>query len=299
MAPALLSIALWMYWPLARGSAIAFQDYRVIGQSDWVGSANFASVLYSEEFWYSLRISIVYAVLFIALGFWVPIALALLLQEVPRGRVLFRTIFYLPAVLSGVVVIFLWKSFYSPDGLVNQLLNIGVWLINFLPGVRVSEFNSSWLESPGAALLCTLLPTVWVAMGPGCLIYLAALKTVPDELYEAADIDGAGVRRKIFNIALPSIRSLIAINFIGAVIGAVRGASAFMLAMTGGGPFGEQGGATEVIGLKIFYTTFGQLQFGVGAAMAWVLGSMLIGFTVIQLQRISRLEFRTAGVQPS
>jgi ABC-type sugar transport system permease subunit len=79
----------------------------------------------------------------------------------------------------------------------------------------------------------------------------------------------------------------------------VRGASAFMLAMTGGGPFGEHGGATEVIGLKIFYTTFGQLQFGVGAAMAWLLGSMLIGFTVIQLQRISRLEFRTAGVQPS
>jgi multiple sugar transport system permease protein len=133
-------------------------------------------------------------------------------------------------------------------------------------------------------------------MGPGCLIYLAALKTVPDELYEAADIDGAGIRRKIFNIALPSIRTLVAINFIGAVIGAVRGASAFVLAMTGGGPFGEHGGATEVVGLKIFYTTFGQLQFGIGAAMAWVLGSMLIGFTVFQLQRLSRIEFRTAPV---
>jgi multiple sugar transport system permease protein len=296
MVPALGSIALWMYWPLLRGSAIAFQDYSLVGPSRWVGSANFAAVLFNEEFWYSLRLSIIYAVLFILIGFWVPIALAMLLQEVPRGGVVFRTIFYLPAVLSGVVVIFLWKSFYSPDGLVNQLLNAGVWLANLLPGVRISELNSSWLEKPGVALLCTLIPTVWVAMGPGCLIYLAALKTVPDELYEAADIDGAGIRRKIFHIALPSIRTLVAINFIGAVIGAVRGASAFVLAMTGGGPWTEQGGATEVIGLKIFYTTFGQLQFGVGAAMAWVLGSMLIGFTMLQLQRLSRIEFRTAPV---
>jgi len=299
MAPALASIALWMYWPLARGSVIAFQDYSVVGGSRWVGSQNFASVLFNEEFWYSLRLSIVYAILFICIGFWIPIVLALLLQEVPRGKTIFRTVFYLPAVLSGVVVIFLWKSFYSPDGLINQILNVGVWLLNLLPHVRINEFNSSWLEKPGAALLCTLLPTIWVSMGPGCLIYLAALKTVPEELYEAADIDGAGIRRKIFNIALPSIRALIAINFIGAVIGAVRGASAFVLAMTGGGPFGEQGGATEVIGLKIFYTTFGQLQFGVGAAMAWVLGCMLIGFTVLQLQRLSRLEFRTASAAPA
>ena len=83
------------------------------------------------------------------------------------------------------------------------------------------------------------------------------------------------------------------INFIGAMIGAVRGASGFILAMTGGGPYGQEGGATEVIGLKLFYTSFGQLDFGRGAAMAWVLGSMLIGFTVIQLQRLRNLEFRT------
>src|SRR5207244_4273173 len=106
MAPALASIALWMYWPLLRGSVIAFQDYSVVGRSRWVGAQNFADVLFNPEFWYSLRLSIIYAILFISIGFWVPIALAILLQEVPRGKTLFRTIFYLPAVLSGVVVIF-------------------------------------------------------------------------------------------------------------------------------------------------------------------------------------------------
>lgn len=292
LAPALSLIAIWMYWPVIKGSVIAFQDYNVLGDSQWVGAGNFATVLYSGEFWYSMRVSLYYAILFLFFGFWVPIGLALLLSEVPRGKVLFRTIYYLPAVLSGVVVIFLWKSFYRPDGMLNQVFNGGVWVLNLLPGVSLGPFNGDWLQDPRFALICCLLPTVWVGMGPGCLIYLAALKTIPEDLYEAADIDGAGIRHKLFHIALPTIRMLILINFIGAMIGAVRGSGGFALAMTGGGPYGESGGATEVVGLKIFYTTFGYLQFGVGAAMAWVLGAMLIGFTVLQLKRMSNLEFR-------
>ena len=294
MLPALGSIALWLYWPLARGTAIAFQDYSVMGDSAYVGSANFAAVLYSREFWYSLRLALVYAVLFLIFGFWVPIALAFLLQEVPRGKTLFRVVYYLPALLSGIVVVFLWKDFYSPDGLITRIYNGIITLLNLLPGVSLTHVHQNLLERPDMALLLTLLPVIWAGMGPACLLYLAALKTVPDDLYEAADIDGAGVTRKVFSVAVPSIKSLILINFVGATIGAVRGAASFVLAMTGGGPFGEKGGATEVVGLKIFYTTFGLMQFGAGAAMAWVLGSILIGFTVLQLQRLSRLEFRAA-----
>jgi ABC-type sugar transport system permease subunit len=296
LTPALLLIGIWMYWPMLQGTAIAFQDYSVLGDSQYVGARNFASVLYSGEFWYSLRLSLTYAVLFFVFGFWAPIGLALLLSEVPRGGIFFRTIYYLPAVLSGVVVIFLWKSFYGPSGMVNQVLNGLAWLLNFVPGVSIGTFNGDWLQDPTFAMFFCLLPTVWAGMGPGCLIYLAALKTIPDELYEAADIDGAGMRQKLFAVALPTIKTLVTINFIGAMIGAIRGAGGFMLAMTGGGPYGEQGGATEVIGLKIFYTTFGYLQFGMGAAMAWILGAMLIGFTVFQLKRMSNLEFRTAKV---
>ena len=293
MAPGIASIAIWAYWPLIQGSLIAFQDYSVLGDSRWVGASNFASVLFDGEFWQSLRVSLDYTVLFMLFGFGAPILLALLLQEVPRGSILFRTIFYLPAVLSGVVVIFLWKSFYSSEGLVNQVLNGLILIVNWLPGVDLAPIAENWLENRRFALLFCLLPTVWAGMGPGCLIYLAALKTIPEELYEAADIDGAGTWHKVFRVALPSIRPLIMINFIGAMIGSIRGAGGFVLAMTGGGPYTQQGGATEVVGLKLFYTTFGRLDFGVGAAMAWVLGAMLIGFTVMQLQRISRLEFRT------
>ncbi len=294
MLPALASIALWMYYPVFEGTIIAFQNYSVLGDSTWVGAQNFATVLFSPDFWHSVEVSLIYAALYFAFGFWVPIALAFLLQEVPQGKTFFRTVYYLPAVLSGLVVIFLWKQFYAPDGLLNVTYNSVIAILNHIPHVHLMYSQQNWLEDPHWALFLTLLPTVWAGMGPGCLIYLAALKTVPDDMYEAADIDGAGLWRKVFSVAVPAIRALITINFIGAMIGAVRGASSFVLAMTAGGPYTSSGGATEVFGLHLFYTTFGYLEFGVGSAMAWVLGSMLIGFTVLQLQRLSRYEFRTA-----
>jgi multiple sugar transport system permease protein len=294
LLPALLSIAVWSYYPLARGTLMAFQDYNVRGFSEWVGFDNFATVLFNAEFWHSLGVSLKYALLYMTFGFAAPIVLAFLLSEVPRGKIVFRTIYYLPAVLSGVVVIFLWKGFYGSYGMINQLLNRLLHLVNALCGTAYAEVTTNWLSSPGFALLFCLLPTIWAGMGPGCLIYLAALKTVPDDIYEAADIEGAGVWAKVRYIALPSIRTLIGINFLGAMIGAMKSGSEFILAMTGGGPYAPYG-KTEVVGLHIFWEAFGYLRFGTATAMAWVLGSMLIGFTVMRLRSLSRMEFRTAG----
>jgi ABC-type sugar transport system permease subunit/ABC-type glycerol-3-phosphate transport system substrate-binding protein len=291
--PAIGSIALWEYYPLARGTVMAFQNYNVRGFSDWVGLANFASVLFDQEFWYAIWVSLKYGMLTMLFGFCSPILLAFLLSEVPRGKTLFRTIYYLPAVLSGVIVMLLWRNFYAPEGLLNQVLNLFVHLFNHIPGVHLTEQHSAWLSDPNYALICCLLPSIWAGMGPGCLIYLAALKTIPDELYEAADIDGAGIFKKVFYVALPSIRALIVINFIGAVIGVMKSGGQIMLVMTGGGPY-TPNGQTEVIGLHIWWEAFGFLRFGAATAMAWILGSMLIGFTVIQLQRLKNMEFKTA-----
>ncbi len=291
LIPSLLSIAVWSYWPLMRGTVMAFQEYNVRGFSEWIGFDNFAAVLFSKEFWYALLISLEYTVLFMTFGFIAPIILALLLTEVPKGKVLFRVIFYLPAMLSGVVVIFLWKGFYGQHGMINQILNFGVAALNFVLGTDISQFNTEWLNSPTFALFFCLLPSIWAGMGPGCLIYLAALKGIPEDLYEAADIDGANTPQKVWNISIPTIKMLISINFIGAAIGCMKSGSEFILAMTGGGPYTPYG-QTEVIGLHIFWEAFGYLRFGVATAMAWVLGVMLIGFTVYQLQSLSRMEFK-------
>jgi len=292
--PALGSIALWAYYPLIRGTTIAFQNYNVRGFSTWVGIDNFANVLFDPVFYYALWTSIKYCFLFITFGFFTPIVLAFLLTEVPRGKIVYRTLYYLPAVLSGAVVMFLWKDFYSSYGLLNQFLNAIIHVLNWLPGVAIESIRIVWLDNANAALLCIVLPIVWAGTGPGCLIYLAALKTVPDEFYEAAEIDGAGIWHKLRHVSIPGIKALIAINFIGAIIGSFHGGSEMVLAMTGGGPY-QPYGSTEVIGLHIFWQTFGALRFGPGAAMAWVLGSMLIGFTVMRLTRLSRMEFRAAG----
>lgn len=294
LIPALLSIAVWSYWPLMRGTLMAFQDYNVRGFSTWIGFENFATVLFSNEFWYALLVSLKYTVLFMTFGFFAPILLALLLAEVPQGKIFYRTIYYLPAMLSGVIVIFLWKGFYGEHGMINQVLNYAVCAVNYICGTKLPEFTVQWLNSPSFALVFCLLPTVWAGMGPGCLIYLAALKGIPDDLYEAADIDGAGSMQKVLYVAIPSIKALISINFIGAAIGCMHSGSAYILAMTGGGPYTPHG-ETEVIGLHIFWEAFGYLRFGVATAMAWVLGVILIGFTVQQLQKLSKMEFKAAG----
>jgi multiple sugar transport system permease protein len=130
---------------------------------------------------------------------------------------------------------------------------------------------------------------VWAGMGPGCLIYLAALKGIPDDYYEAADMDGATFIDKILFIIFPMLKPLLIINFIGAFIHSWYGAEGNILVMTGGAA------NTEVAGLHIWYKAFTFLQFGPATAMAWMLGFMLIGFTVYQLRILARVEFRTTG----
>jgi len=343
LIPALLSVAMWQYFPLIIGSKMAFQDYQIMGGSSWVGIDNFANILWDGYWWSTVWNSVRYSILVISLTFLPPVILAVLLQEIPRLNVFFRTVFYLPAVISGLVVIFLWKTFYAPNeyGVLNSILMkvpaigfIGLGLLLFLilfffakrllmhdykrAGVlcllvgifilysfvrfTVPIFTDDsvpvwmrlfatirdpyrWLQSPATAMVCCVIPSVWAGMGPGCLIYLAALKGVAPDFYEAADLDGATFIDKILFIVIPMLKPLLIIQFIGIFIGAWK-SSANILAMTGGGA------KTEVAGLYIFYKAYMYLQFGQATAMAWILGFMLIGFTVYQLRILSKLEFK-------
>jgi multiple sugar transport system permease protein len=332
LLPAALTVLLWRYFPLGWGAVISMQDFHLVLPSRWTWLDNFAAVLWDPEFWRSLAVSAWYAVLSLALGFVAPIALAILLHELPRGRVAFRVVYYLPAVLSGLVVMLMWKAFFEPSdrGLLNQLVTatprwawmsaLGLAAMAFIAGgwTHLREGNRGvaavlgacgllsmgamalvwyslpfavqrWLDDPRWAMPCVILPTVWAGIGPGCLIYLAALKTVPEELYEAADLDGAGFFGKLRHVTLPTIRVLIYINFVGAVIHGFQ-VSEYILAMTGGGP----SGLTEVLALKVFYDAFVYLRFGFATAAAWLLGAMLIGLTVLQLRRMASVEFKAA-----
>ena len=353
LMPAALSIMVWQYVPLLRGSAMAFFDYQILRESTWVGVDNFGDLLFDDAWWLSVWNAIRYSFLVIALTFMPPIVLAIFLQEVPRGKLAFRTIYYLPAVITGLVTVLMWKQFFEPseNGALNALMMnipaigfvaVGLALLGLalafarrlqlnemytgaigfvgagillllgfsslanpilFPGsealtdsllripLRLFSFMpepNKWLTNPETAMISCVIPMVWAGMGPGCLIYLAALKGIPDDYYEAADIDGASFIDKILFVVFPMLKALILINFVGAFIGSWFAAEGNILMMTGGG------GNTEVAGLHIWYKAFTYLKFGPATAMAWMLGFMLIGFTVHQLQVLSRVEFRTA-----
>ena len=138
-------------------------------------------------------------------------------------------------------------------------------------------------------MLACVIPMVWAGIGPGSLIYQAALKGVADDYYEAADIDGATFIDKILFVVFPILKPLILINFIGVLLTSLFGATAIILAMTGGAA------DTEVAGLHIFYEAFIFQKFGPATAMAWVLAFLLIGLSVYQLRILSQLEFRATG----
>lgn len=341
MLPALLSIALWAYVPLVRGSFIAFKDYRIMGGSRWVGFDNFITVVTDAQFWRSMRLTCYYVFLTLSLGFVTPIVTALMLHEAPKGRIIFRTIYYLPAVTTGVVTMLIWRQVVydpSPFGVLNVFVARWLpWALAVLLGggllgtavfaaTRLKARESAlrpvlaallfglllaallwrwgaaasagqpligpqkWLLSPQLAMLCIVVPMVWAGAGPGCIIYLAALKGVPEEQYEAADLDGASVWHKIRYITLPTLKPLIIINFVGAVVGSFR-AMQNVFVMTEGGP----AGATQIIGIEIFQKAFVFLQFGYATAVGWILGFLLIGFTIYQLRILKNVRFTTTG----
>ncbi len=354
LVPAVASIALWRYVPLVRGSYMAFFDYKIIGDSAFVLIDNFANLLWDLDWWNSLWNAIRYAFLTMALTFLPPIILAIFLQEVPRCKIFLRTLYYLPAVITGLVTMILWKQFFegSENGMMNKVimgipaigfiiigagllaiflafarrlkfyeLKLSMWLCviaglfvfytvlqlaepiffqgseSFMKSLKLiparmfsyTPLPYQWLNNPDTAMFSCILPIVWAQMGPGCLIYLAALKGIPNDYYEAADIDGATFIDKILFVVFPTLKALIIINFVGVFIASWTRSTGQVLVMTGGGA------NTTTAGLMIWKKAFTYLQMGPAAAMAWTLGFMLIGFTVYQLQILSRVEFKAGG----
>jgi len=293
LVPAIGLILLFQYYPVARGSLMAFEDYRLIGEARWAGLDNFVEGLFASRLALAAVNTIVFVLLSLGLGFIAPIGLALLLTEIPRGTAVYRTIYYLPAVTAGLVVVLLWMRLYEPNelGVLNQLLHpfINGWN-GLVPTSWQIGWPIRWLQDSKWAMVATILPSVWAGAGPGCLIYLAALKSIPEEFYEAADLDGAGLWGKIRHITIPGIGPLILINFVGAFIGTFHSMGNIFV-MTGGGP----NYATHVVALEIWQNAFLYLRFGVATAQAWMVAAALIGFVILQLRIMSRLDWRQAG----
>ena len=280
LAPAVLSILLWSYYPLVRGAVMAFQDYRIVGGATFAGLDNFIRVATDPGFWAAWGRTLEYVLITLLLGFLTPIVLAVLLCEIPRGKILFRFFYFLPHLTSALVVTLLWKLMFDPteNGILNQIL------------ATVGVARHAWLQDPSWAMVCCILPGVWAGAGISSLIYIAALSSLPQDYSEAAAIDGAGILARFRHVTFPQLAPLMVINFVGAFIAAFQGMGSIFL-LTFGGP----GDATQVLSLQIWKEAYNNLRFSTATTMAWFLGVALIGFTYLQIRFLRKVEFRQAA----
>ena len=273
MLPAILIFALFVWYPLVLGLVMSFQSIDMINPAVWVGWTNYQKVFSDPLFGIAWRNTLTFTGFALLFGYLVPIAVALLINEMRHGKALFRLAFYLPVMLPPIVTAFLWLWLYNADsGLINALLH----LVN-LPG-------GLWLANKGTALPALVVVATWGAAGSTMLIYLAALQGVPASLYEAAEIDGSNLWQRIWHITLPQIRPIMLLMLVLQIIATMQ-VFTEPFTITGGGP----DNATLTVLMLIYNYTFQNAEFGEASALGVVLFLVLAVFALIYMRMTSRL----------
>jgi multiple sugar transport system permease protein len=256
-SPWLLGVILFVVGPILASVLISATNWNLLSSPRWVGLENYRDMIDDRNFWQSIRVTLFYTVFAVPLYQVVGLTLALLLNQRVRGMYLFRTILFLPSVLSGVAVAALWVSLLNPDlGVVNQVLrSIGI------------DDPPRWLSSPTWAVPAIVLMGLW-GVGGGAIIYLAGLQNIPPSLYSAARIDGAGSWQTFRRITLPLLTPTLLFTLL---IDLIQAFQVFETAFVLGGSRGGTRGSLLFYVLNIWNEGFRNGRFGYASALAWVL----------------------------
>jgi multiple sugar transport system permease protein len=270
LIPFLLVFGVFAWFPIVRAFVMALQETNLVSEPIFVGLDNFGRVLADPLFGKAVANTAWFAFLALVFGFPVPIVLAVILSEVRRGRGLYSALAYLPVVVPPVVAVLLWQqSFFKADtsGVFNTILG---WV-----GVQPLP----WLQNAGSAMPSIVIEATWAAAGGTMIIYLAALTSVPPELYDAAEVDGASIWQKIWHVTLPHLRSVLFVTLILQLIATAQLFTEPFL-FTGGGP----NNATMTVLLLIYKYAFQNSlggDYGMAAALSVMLAVFLGLFTAI------------------
>ncbi|MFI1092826.1 carbohydrate ABC transporter permease [Streptomyces sp. NPDC020917] len=270
--PAILGLGLLAVYPLVTSGYHAFTDWNGLTPAKWTGWKNFDYVLrHDPTFWPSLRATGLFVLMSVPASLVVGLALAVLVNRPLRGVRIFRTIFYLPVVLPSIAVLALWKYIYDPQyGLANETLKA-----LHLP-------TSMWLGSTQMAMPAVVLVGLW-GIGGTMMIFLAGLQAVPAELYEAAQVDGAGPVRTFFRITLPMITPILLLQLVLQINLTFQTFNQIAV-LTQGKP----GTTTDVLMYKIYMDGFGNYlsspQLGYATAEVWVLFVIVMAVTAATLR---------------
>jgi multiple sugar transport system permease protein len=266
----------WFSWlPIARAVVMSFQKTNLIVTS-WVGLQNFQRVLADPVLPIAIRNTLWFALLALVFGFPVPLVCAVLMNEVRRMKGLYSALAYLPVVVPPVVAVLLWKLFYSPNptGVFNTILG----------GIGIGPVP--WLQSRAIVMPALVMEATWAAAGGTVIIYVAALISVPAELYDAAEVDGASVWGKIWHVTLPHLRGVLFVTLILQVLATAQVFNEPYL-FTGGGP----NNATVTVLLLIYRYGFGTSlggRYGEATALSLMLAVVLAILSILYFRLTRR-----------
>lgn len=268
---AVLCFSFFSWYPMVREFILAFQKNEN-GKTTWAGWSNLTYIFNDPAFWQAWRNTLLFTGLALLLGFIVPFLVAVVLNEFRHGQGYLRLLVYLPVMLPPVASVLLFKYFYDPGyGLFNRILEVF--------GLPAQQ----WLQDTDTAMLSVVIAATWMSMGGATLIYLAALQGIPGELYEAAELDGAGIFRKIWHVTIPQTKLILSLMLLMQIIATMQVFTEPFLLTNGAGP---EGSTTTVVYL-IYQYAFNFNNYGSAAALGLVLLVLLAGFSAVYV-RLSR-----------
>ena len=253
-------------FPMVASIFYSLCDYDMLTSPRFIGLKNYMDLFSDPKFKISLMVTIKYVFISVPLQLAFALFIAVLLKRDRKGIKIYRAVFYLPSLFGGsVAVSILWKQIFNKEGLFNQILSIfGIKGIN-------------WIATPSTALNTLIVLAVW-QFGSSMVIFLASLKQIPEDYYEASRIDGAGKVRQFFSITLPLLTPMVFFNVVMAFINAFQSFTpAYIISNGTGAPVNS----TLFYSLYLYIKAFGNFQMGYAAAMAWILLLIIGAFTVI------------------
>jgi raffinose/stachyose/melibiose transport system permease protein len=269
LLPALAMYAFVVLYPSIAGSYYAFTDWNGLNRTwSWVGLENFRRLVHDDQAISALRNTVLLAIAITFIQNGIGLLIALGVNANIRSRNFLRVLFFAPAVLTPIVVAYLWKYIYSPRGALNELLE----------RVGLESWTRGWLGDSSLALWAVAAVVIWQFAGFSMVIFLAGMQGVPQELYESAEIDGAGPFWRFWNITFPLIAPATTVNLVLSTIGGLK-LFDHVFALTEGGP----GHATETLSTMIYDQAFVFGYFGYSTAVALVLTLIVSALALVQL----------------
>lgn len=265
ISPWIAGFLIFTAGPIVASLFFSFCNYDVVTPPDWIGIQNYKRLLSDPLFWQSLKVTSYFSLASVPLGIILSLIIAILLNQNIKGLTWFRTIYYMPSVISGVAVALLWMWIFNPEfGVLNFLL----WKLFHIQG-------PAWLMSEEWVIPALIIMSLW-GIGGDIVIYLAGLQGIPTELYEAAEIDGANSFNKFLNITIPMMSPVLLFTLI---MGIINSFQVFTQAyvMTRGGPHY----ASLFYVLYIYQNAFQFFSMGYASALSWILFLIILALTFL------------------